>query len=59
MLANIFICRDCASKISDILNDMGRLSAVAQGLRNAITSGERLRNSEHTIYLLIDPEGKR
>jgi alpha-tubulin N-acetyltransferase 1 len=59
LLADIFISRDCASKISDILDEMGRSSAVAQGLKNAITSGERLRNSEHTVYLLIDPEGKR
>lgn len=50
--------RDCASKISDILDEMGRSSALAQGLKNAITSGERLRNSEHTVYLLIDTEGK-
>ncbi|XP_023727055.2 alpha-tubulin N-acetyltransferase [Cryptotermes secundus] len=49
---------DYASKISDILDAMGKSSAVAQGLKNAITSGERLRNSEHTVYLLIDPEGK-
>ncbi|XP_069691938.1 alpha-tubulin N-acetyltransferase 1-like isoform X2 [Periplaneta americana] len=49
---------DHASKISDILDEMGRASAVAQGLQKAITSGERLRNSEHTVYLLIDPEGK-
>jgi len=51
--------RDYTSKISDILDEMGRASAVAQGLQKAITSGERLRNSEHTIYLLTDPEGKR
>jgi alpha-tubulin N-acetyltransferase 1 len=51
--------RDYASKISDILDEMGRASAVAQGLQRAITSGERLRNSEHTIYLLTDPEGER
>jgi alpha-tubulin N-acetyltransferase 1 len=56
---NIFISRDYVSKVSDILDEMGRSSAVAQGLNHAITSGERLRNSEHTVYLLIDPEGKR
>nr|CAD7403551.1 unnamed protein product [Timema cristinae] len=47
---------DCASKISQILDDMGRASAIAQGLNKPITSGERLRNSEHLVYLLIDPE---
>jgi alpha-tubulin N-acetyltransferase 1 len=50
--------RDHASKISDILDEMGRASAAAQGLQKAVTSGERLRNSDHTIYLLIDPEAK-
>jgi Tat protein secretion system quality control protein TatD with DNase activity len=51
--------RDYASKICDILDEMGRASAIAQGLQKAVTSGERLRNSEHTVYLLTDPEGKR
>jgi len=51
--------RDYASKISENLDEMGRTSAAAQGLQKAITSGEHLRNSEHTIYLLTDPEGKR
>nr|CAD7432061.1 unnamed protein product [Timema monikensis] len=50
---------DCASKISQILDDMGRASAIAQGLNKPITSGERLRNSEHLVYLLIDPEGAK
>lgn len=59
LLANVFISRAYASKMSDILDEMGKSSAVAQGLKNAITSGERLRNSEHTVYLLIDPEDKR
>jgi alpha-tubulin N-acetyltransferase 1 len=58
-VSNFFISRDCASKISDILDEMGRLSAVAQELRHAITSGERLRKSEHVVYLLIDSENKR
>jgi alpha-tubulin N-acetyltransferase 1 len=55
----LFNFRDHASKISDILDEMGRASAVAQELQKAITSAERLRNSEHTVYLLTDPEGKR
>ena len=59
MMFIVFCCRDCASKISNILDEMGRASANAQGLQKAITSGERLKNSEHVIYLLIDPHGKR
>ncbi|KDR17616.1 alpha-tubulin N-acetyltransferase 1-like [Zootermopsis nevadensis] len=52
------ISGDFSPKISDILDEMGRASAIAQGLQKAVTSGERLRNSDHTVYLLIDTEGK-
>ncbi|XP_064214093.1 alpha-tubulin N-acetyltransferase isoform X2 [Tribolium castaneum] len=33
---------------------MGEASAAAQGLTKPITTAERLRNSEHSVYLLID-----
>ena len=35
---------------------MGEASAKAQGLPKAITSGDKLKNSEHIVYLLISPE---
>lgn len=59
LLDHLCISRDFSPKISDILDEMGRASAIAQGLQKAVTSGERLRNSDHTVYLLIDTEGKR
>ena len=42
-------------RVSDILDAMGQASAVAQELRQPITSGAKLRmQDEHVVYLLID-----
>ncbi|XP_066995204.2 alpha-tubulin N-acetyltransferase 1 isoform X2 [Anabrus simplex] len=43
------------ARISEILDRMGRASAVAQDLRNPITTAERLRNFDHRVYFLTDP----
>ena len=41
--------------VSGVLDIMGEKSAVAQGLKVPITSGEKVRiHSEHSVYLLID-----
>ncbi|XP_060535860.1 alpha-tubulin N-acetyltransferase-like isoform X3 [Cylas formicarius] len=45
---------DTQSKVSQIVNAMGEASAAAQGLSKPITTSDRLRNSEHKLYLLID-----
>ncbi|KAK9752381.1 GNAT acetyltransferase, Mec-17 [Popillia japonica] len=45
---------DAVSKVSDVVNAMGEASATAQGLTKPITTSDRLRNSEHKLYLLID-----
>ncbi|XP_050300850.1 alpha-tubulin N-acetyltransferase-like isoform X2 [Anthonomus grandis grandis] len=45
---------DTQSKVSQIVNAMGEASAAAQGLSKPITTADRLRNSEHKLYLLID-----
>ncbi|KAK7862401.1 hypothetical protein R5R35_008092 [Gryllus longicercus] len=47
----------CASQVSDIIDVMGLASARAQGLQKAITTGDRLRSYDHTLYLLVNPEG--
>jgi len=39
-----------------ILDEMGVASAKAQDLQKPITSWEKLRNSDHTVYLLVDRE---
>jgi alpha-tubulin N-acetyltransferase 1 len=46
--------RDVVGKVSEVVNAMGEASAAAQGLTKPITTAERLRNSEHNIYVLID-----
>lgn len=51
---NIFH-RDTVSKVTEVVNAMGEASAAAQGLTKPITSADRLRNSEHTLYLMLDP----
>lgn len=56
----ILIClRDAVTKVSEIVNAVGEASASAQSLTKPITTAERLRNSEHTLYLLIDPEAQK
>ncbi|CAH1116113.1 unnamed protein product [Phaedon cochleariae] len=42
------------NKVSEVVNAIGEASAAAQGLPKPITSSERLKNSEHKLYLLID-----
>ncbi|EEB19613.1 conserved hypothetical protein [Pediculus humanus corporis] len=49
--------QDCLSKVSYVLTILGEKSARAQGLQKVITSGEKLRNSDHIVYILIDPKG--
>ncbi|KAG5885152.1 hypothetical protein JTB14_037601 [Gonioctena quinquepunctata] len=45
---------DMVTKVTDVVNAMGEASATAQGLTKPITTAERIRNSEHKLYLLID-----
>ncbi|KAK9499862.1 hypothetical protein O3M35_002817 [Rhynocoris fuscipes] len=49
--------RFCTEAVSLILDEMGIASAKAQGLLKPITSSDKLRNSEHSVYLLLDLEG--
>ncbi|XP_034482200.1 alpha-tubulin N-acetyltransferase 1 isoform X2 [Drosophila innubila] len=49
-------CLDATSKMSEIIDQLGQLSAVSQGLSKPVTTAQRLRMSENqTIYLLADP----
>ncbi|XP_075229251.1 alpha-tubulin N-acetyltransferase-like isoform X2 [Lycorma delicatula] len=47
----------CSNLLAEVVDEMGLASAKAQGLLKPITSAERLRNSEHVVYLLAEPEG--
>ena len=50
--------QEVQSRVSAILDAMGQASALAQDLRQAITSGSKLRmQDEHTVYFLIDRTG--
>lgn len=45
---------DATARVSEILNTVGEASARAQGLTKAVTTAEKLRNSDHTVYLLAE-----
>ncbi|XP_068149338.1 alpha-tubulin N-acetyltransferase 1 isoform X2 [Drosophila tropicalis] len=48
-------CLDATSKMSEIIDRLGQLSATSQGLSKPVTTAQRLRMSENqTIYLLAD-----
>ncbi|KAH8325896.1 hypothetical protein KR067_009753, partial [Drosophila pandora] len=48
-------------KLSRIIDEMGQLSAVAQGLRTAVTTAEKVVDNmtNHVIYLMADSESGR
>ncbi|KAB0796250.1 hypothetical protein PPYR_10311 [Photinus pyralis] len=46
------------AKVAEVVNAMGDASAAAQGLSNPITTAERLRKADQTVYLLLDREAK-
>ncbi|KAH8379508.1 hypothetical protein KR009_005377 [Drosophila setifemur] len=51
------LCLDATSKMSEIIDRLGELSATAQGLNKPVTTAQRLRMSENqTIYILADTE---
>ncbi|XP_037047490.1 alpha-tubulin N-acetyltransferase-like isoform X1 [Bradysia coprophila] len=49
---------DTTSKITEIINEMGESSARAQGLTRAVTTAQKLRNSDQVVYLLRENIGK-
>lgn len=44
-------------KVSDILDEVGKASAKAQGLQKSITSADRMRQFEQIVYFLVDENG--
>lgn len=46
-----------ASQVADVVDSMGLASAKAQDLHHPITSAEKMKNCDHTLYLMIDPRG--
>nr|NP_001261628.1 alpha-tubulin acetylase, isoform F [Drosophila melanogaster]NP_729489.1 alpha-tubulin acetylase, isoform B [Drosophila melanogaster]AAF50276.1 alpha-tubulin acetylase, isoform B [Drosophila melanogaster]AGB94323.1 alpha-tubulin acetylase, isoform F [Drosophila melanogaster] len=50
-------CLDATSKMTEIIDQLGQLSATSQGLSKPVTTAQRLRMSDNqTIYLLADNE---
>ncbi|XP_017101416.2 alpha-tubulin N-acetyltransferase 1 isoform X2 [Drosophila bipectinata] len=50
-------CLDATSKMSEIIDRLGQLSATSQGLNKPVTTAQRLRMCDtQTIYLLADTE---
>ncbi|XP_037906403.1 alpha-tubulin N-acetyltransferase isoform X4 [Hermetia illucens] len=50
---------DTATKMAEIINEMGSASARAQGLSNPVTTAQKLRMTDQNIYLLGDPNQGR
>lgn len=50
---------DAIAKISEIINELGESSAQAQGLSKPVTTAQKLRNSDHIVYLLAEETGRK
>ncbi|XP_044019185.1 alpha-tubulin N-acetyltransferase-like isoform X4 [Aphidius gifuensis] len=51
--------RDVQMKVSTILDDIGKASAIAQNLNQPVTSTSKLQDTDHIVYLLVDSSGNR
>ncbi|XP_063701267.1 alpha-tubulin N-acetyltransferase isoform X3 [Culicoides brevitarsis] len=51
--------KEATAKIAEVVNDIGETSAKSQGLSVPVTSGEKLRRSDHVIYLLNEKNDKK
>ena len=51
--------RDTTTKVTEIINEMGEASARAQGLSKAVTTAQKLRNSDQSVYLLHENTGQK
>ncbi|XP_015517513.1 alpha-tubulin N-acetyltransferase 1 isoform X1 [Neodiprion lecontei] len=50
---------ECQKQLTRVLDDMGEASAKAQGLSKTITSAQKLRDTDHLVYLLVDSEANQ
>ncbi|XP_041768934.1 alpha-tubulin N-acetyltransferase-like [Anopheles merus] len=48
------VALDATAQISEIINTIGSMSAQAQGLSVPVTTAQKLRNSDHHIYLMFE-----
>uniref|UniRef100_A0A2M3ZB71 Alpha-tubulin N-acetyltransferase n=1 Tax=Anopheles braziliensis TaxID=58242 RepID=A0A2M3ZB71_9DIPT len=52
------VALDATAQISEIITYVGSMSAKAQGLSVPVTTPQKLRNSDHHIYLMFEPNDK-
>ncbi|XP_050076224.1 alpha-tubulin N-acetyltransferase [Anopheles maculipalpis] len=52
------VALDATAQISEIINTVGSMSAQAQGLSVPVTTAQKLRNSDHHIYLMFESNDK-
>jgi len=45
---------DLQNRIGMIIDEMGKLSAMAQGLKTPLTTAEKLADSDHIVYMMIE-----
>ncbi|KAL7294808.1 hypothetical protein TKK_0011739 [Trichogramma kaykai] len=48
---------DTQRLLSRIIDDVGEASAKAQGLNRTITTAQKLRDTDHIVYLMVDKNG--
>lgn len=51
--------RETATRISEIINEVGEASARAQGLSKPVTTAQKLRNSDHVVYIISENSGRK
>lgn len=51
--------RETATRVSEIINEVGEASARAQGLSKPVTTAQKLRNSDHIVYIISENSGRK
>lgn len=51
--------REATAKVSEIINEIGETSATSQGLSVPVTSSDKLRRSDHILYVLNEKNDKK
>uniref|UniRef100_A0A336LXH3 CSON003497 protein n=1 Tax=Culicoides sonorensis TaxID=179676 RepID=A0A336LXH3_CULSO len=51
--------KEATARIAEIINEIGEASAKTQDLCVPVTTGDKLRRSDHVIYLLNEKNDRR
>lgn len=52
------LTEDVTKKVDEVITALGGESAKAQKLSQPITTGQKVKNQTHNVYILTDPKGK-